>query len=74
MCWEKQVFQSIVITEIVFSYQSLRKAGSDPILLLLCITVFLSYLPEAGQYSCIFVYLRRVSIFSSVFYGFTDSL
>jgi hypothetical protein len=28
---------------------------------MLCVTVFLSYLPEAGQYSCIFVYLKLVS-------------
>lgn len=41
-------------------FASLKKAGGDPILLLLCTTVFLSYLPEAGQYSCIFVYLRHV--------------
>ena len=53
--------------------QSLGKAGSDPKLLLLSIMVFLSYLPEAGQYSCFFLYLRQVrerekkGIFSSLF-------
>lgn len=31
-----------------------------------CVTVFLSYLPEAGQYSCIFVYLKLKMGFSSV--------
>ena len=31
-------------------------------ILLLCVAVFLSYLPEAGEYSCFFVYLRLVSI------------
>lgn len=31
---------------------------------MLCFTVFLSYLPEAGQYSCFFVYLRLVMDFS----------
>nr|XP_039273730.1 LOW QUALITY PROTEIN: hippocampus abundant transcript 1 protein-like [Styela clava] len=41
-------------------FASLRKVGGDPILLLLCTTVFLSYLPEAGQFSCIFFYLRHV--------------
>ena len=41
--------------------QSLRKVGQDPIVLLMCITVFLSYLPEAGQYSCMFLYLKQVS-------------
>jgi len=27
---------------------------------MLCVTVFLSYLPEAGEYSSFFVYLRLV--------------
>lgn len=40
--------------------QSLRKVGQDPTVLLICITVFLSYLPEAGQYSSFFLYLRQV--------------
>lgn len=30
-----------------------------------CVTVLLSYLPEAGQYSCIFVYLNLKIGFSS---------
>lgn len=42
--------------------QSLRKVGQDPIVLLMCMTVFLSYLPEAGQYSCMFLYLKQVSV------------
>lgn len=33
---------------------------------MLCVTVFLSYLPEAGQYSCIFVYLKLAMDFSAV--------
>jgi MFS family permease len=41
-------------------FSSLRKAGNDTRLLLLSIMVFLSYLPEAGQYSCFFLYLRQV--------------
>ncbi|GLV36948.1 uncharacterized protein CBL_02217 [Carabus blaptoides fortunei] len=41
-------------------FASLRNVGKDPMILMLCITVFLSYLPEAGQYSCIFVYLKLV--------------
>ena len=45
----------------LFLLQSLRKVGQDPIVLLMCITVFLSYLPEAGQYSCMFLYLKQVS-------------
>ncbi|XP_066910156.1 hippocampus abundant transcript 1 protein-like [Clytia hemisphaerica] len=40
-------------------FSSLRKVGNDPMVLLLCITIFLSYLPEAGQYSCIFLYLQH---------------
>ncbi|XP_022625469.1 hippocampus abundant transcript 1 protein-like isoform X1 [Seriola dumerili] len=44
---------------------SLRKVGQDSTVLLICITVFLSYLPEAGQYSSFFLYLRQVINFSS---------
>lgn len=36
--------------------------GRDQTILLLCLTVFLSYLPEAGEYSSLFVYLRLVSV------------
>lgn len=46
-------------------FSSLRNVGQDPTILLLCITVFLSYLPEAGQYSCIFVYLKLVMDWSA---------
>lgn len=35
--------------------------GRDRTILILCLTVFLSYLPEAGEYSSLFVYLRLVS-------------
>ncbi|XP_057299408.1 hippocampus abundant transcript 1 protein-like isoform X2 [Hydractinia symbiolongicarpus] len=45
-------------------FNSLRKVGHDPLVLLLCITIFLSYLPEAGQYSCIFLYLQHRINFS----------
>lgn len=31
-------------------------------MLLLCVTVFLSYLPEAGQYSSFFLYLKQVMV------------
>ncbi|CAL8109530.1 unnamed protein product [Orchesella dallaii] len=41
-------------------FAALRKVGQDKTILLLCVTVLLSYLPEAGQYSCFFVYLRLV--------------
>nr|XP_021152658.1 hippocampus abundant transcript 1 protein [Columba livia] len=43
-------------------FASLRKVGQDSTVLLICITVFLSYLPEAGQYSSFFLYLRQVSL------------
>ncbi|XP_065455421.1 hippocampus abundant transcript-like protein 1 isoform X2 [Chrysemys picta bellii] len=39
---------------------SLKKVGKDSTVLLICITVFLSYLPEAGQYSSFFLYLRQI--------------
>uniref|UniRef100_A0A8C7DBG5 Major facilitator superfamily domain containing 14B n=1 Tax=Oncorhynchus kisutch TaxID=8019 RepID=A0A8C7DBG5_ONCKI len=40
-------------------FASLRRVGKDPTVLLICVTVFLSYLPEAGQYSSFFLYLRQ---------------
>nr|XP_032812091.1 hippocampus abundant transcript 1 protein-like [Petromyzon marinus] len=46
-------------------FASLRKVGQDSTVLLICITVLLSYLPEAGQYSSFFLYLRQVMKFSS---------
>ncbi|ODN02224.1 Hippocampus abundant transcript 1 protein [Orchesella cincta] len=41
-------------------FAALKKVGQDKTILLLCVAVLLSYLPEAGQYSCFFVYLRLV--------------
>uniref|UniRef100_A0A8C1WZD1 Si:ch211-87m7.2 n=1 Tax=Cyprinus carpio TaxID=7962 RepID=A0A8C1WZD1_CYPCA len=46
-------------------FASLRKVGKDSTVLLICVTVFLSYLPEAGQYSSFFLYLGQVNNFSS---------
>uniref|UniRef100_A0A4W5QG83 Major facilitator superfamily domain containing 14B n=1 Tax=Hucho hucho TaxID=62062 RepID=A0A4W5QG83_9TELE len=43
-------------------FASLRRVGKDPTVLLICVTVFLSYLPEAGQYSSFFLYLRQVRL------------
>ena len=34
----------------------------------MCMTVFLSYLPEAGQYSCMFLYLKQVSALNHLLY------
>merc|ERR1719412_2689405 len=45
-------------------FASMRRIWKDKTILMLCVTVFLSYLPEAGQYSCFFVYLRLVMDFS----------
>lgn len=39
---------------------TIRKIGRDFMIWTLCLTVFLSYLPEAGQYSCFFVYLKLI--------------
>ncbi|KAH3733269.1 hippocampus abundant transcript 1 protein-like [Dreissena polymorpha] len=50
--------------EKVDPFSSLRKMSHDYLILLLCITVFLSYLPEAGEYSCFFVYLRLIMLFT----------
>ncbi|XP_051173950.1 hippocampus abundant transcript 1 protein isoform X1 [Leptopilina boulardi] len=46
-------------------FAALGKVGKDHTILMLCVTVFLSYLPEAGQYSCIFVYLKLAMGFST---------
>lgn len=43
---------------------TIRKIGRDFMIWTLCLTVFLSYLPEAGQYSCFFVYLKLIVGFS----------
>uniref|UniRef100_A0A8C9UAG5 Hippocampus abundant transcript 1 protein n=1 Tax=Scleropages formosus TaxID=113540 RepID=A0A8C9UAG5_SCLFO len=45
-------------------FASLKKVGQDSTVLLICITVFLSYLPEAGQYSSFFLYLKQIMKFS----------
>lgn len=45
-------------------FVSLKKAGKDSTILVICISVF--YLPETGQYSSSFFYLRQVIGFRSV--------
>ncbi len=40
--------------------KSLKIVFADRTVSLLCITVFLSYLPEAGQFSCFFIYLKLI--------------
>ncbi|XP_071436786.1 hippocampus abundant transcript-like protein 1 isoform X1 [Pithys albifrons albifrons] len=46
-------------------FASLKKVRKDSAVLLICVTVFLSYLPEAGQYSSFFLYLRQIIGFGS---------
>ncbi|MFH4979264.1 hypothetical protein AB6A40_005973 [Gnathostoma spinigerum] len=45
-------------------FGTLRMVWDDRMVLQLAIVVFLSYLPEAGQFSCFFVYLKLVVGFS----------
>lgn len=45
-------------------WESIKRVA-DPMILILCLAVLLSYLPEAGQYSCFFVYIRLVLGFSA---------
>ncbi|XP_063698893.1 hippocampus abundant transcript 1 protein isoform X2 [Culicoides brevitarsis] len=47
-------------------FSALRRVGLDRTILMQCVTVLLSYLPEAGQYSCIFVYLKLKMNFTSI--------
>jgi len=64
------VYSNLFITLL----KALRKVGTDKTVLMLCLTVLLSYLPEAGEYSCMFVYLKlkmgfnyvEVSVFIAV--------
>ena len=51
----------IYYCNVKFCLQSLKKIGHDRLILMLSVTVFLSYLPEAGEYSSFFVYLQLVS-------------
>lgn len=43
---------------------TVRRIGKDMLIWTICLAVFLSYLPEAGQYSCFFVYLKKVINFT----------
>uniref|UniRef100_A0A0X3PY14 Major facilitator superfamily (MFS) profile domain-containing protein n=2 Tax=Diphyllobothriidae TaxID=28843 RepID=A0A0X3PY14_SCHSO len=50
--------------ENVDPFGGLRRMTNDRLTLIVCMTTFLSYLPETGEYSCFFVYLRLVMGFS----------
>lgn len=56
--------------ENVDPFKSLKVVFADRTITLLCVTVFLSYLPEAGQYSCFFVYLKLIVGFSQSQVGY----
>jgi MFS family permease len=64
---------SPIASQEVFSWQSvdpftsLRIIAKDATVLQLAMVVFLSNLPEAGQFSCFFVYLKLVSILGYIF-------
>jgi len=51
----------VMLVCVCVCVQALRKIGQDFLILMLCVTIFLSYLPEAGEYSSFFVYLRLVT-------------
>ncbi|XP_027197055.2 uncharacterized protein LOC113791474 [Dermatophagoides pteronyssinus] len=63
---EKLRQKSVSIWESADPFSSIRRAGKDRMILTLCVAVFLSYLPEAGQYSCFFVYLKLVIGFNQI--------
>lgn len=50
--------------ELADPFSTLKKIFHDSTILLLATTIFLSYLPEAGQMSCIFLYLQQVIAFT----------
>ena len=50
--------------ENVDPFKALKIVFADKTISLLCVTVFLSYLPEAGQFSCFFIYLKLIVGFS----------
>ncbi|VDM02619.1 unnamed protein product [Schistocephalus solidus] len=52
---------SRITWENVDPFGGLRRMTNDRLTLIVCMTTFLSYLPETGEYSCFFVYLRLVS-------------
>ncbi|XP_075241128.1 hippocampus abundant transcript 1 protein-like [Convolutriloba macropyga] len=45
-------------------FLALRRIGQDQVVMLVCGTVFLSYIPEAGEFSSLFLYLKQVIHFS----------
>ncbi|CAJ0586682.1 unnamed protein product, partial [Mesorhabditis spiculigera] len=51
--------------QIADPFASLRIVWDDKLVLQLATIVFLSYLPESGQFSCFFVYLKLIVGFSS---------
>lgn len=62
---EKLRLKTLSTWERADPFALIRHANSDRMIFTLCFAVFLSYLPEAGQYSCFFVYLKLVIGFKS---------
>jgi predicted MFS family arabinose efflux permease len=61
----KASWGSSISCEQADPFASLRKVGTNPGLLRICGVVMLSYLPEAGQYSCFFLYLKQIINFTN---------
>ncbi|KJH47727.1 hypothetical protein DICVIV_06194 [Dictyocaulus viviparus] len=56
----KRTSSDVISWENADPFATLRLVWEDKLVLQLAIIVFLSYLPESGQFSCFFVYLKLV--------------
>lgn len=56
----KRTASDVISWENADPFATLRLVWEDRLVLQLAIIVFLSYLPESGQFSCFFVYLKLV--------------
>ncbi|ETN77998.1 hypothetical protein RB195_017443 [Necator americanus] len=60
----KRSASDVISWESADPFATLRLVWEDRLVLQLAVIVFLSYLPESGQFSCFFVYLKLVVGFS----------
>ncbi|VDO61271.1 unnamed protein product [Haemonchus placei] len=60
----KRSANDVISWESADPFGTLRLVWEDSLVLQLALIVFLSYLPESGQFSCFFVYLKLVVGFS----------
>ncbi|EYC07880.1 hypothetical protein Y032_0068g184 [Ancylostoma ceylanicum] len=60
----KRLASDVISWESADPFATLRLVWEDRLVLQLAVIVFLSYLPESGQFSCFFVYLKLVVGFS----------